>query len=202
MDKKEPNVKIRKITKKESALITDFLDKLEMDKTNFIKNSETLKIKEADIEGAFIINGYDPVDNIVIKTKDSSLPRELLHVASCNGAKEQGICVRPNRIYKKTFGHALNEGVTDLFLEKLTGEAPSFPVEKLCAEFIEHIYGINSLKYYFLSDDINFRHQFTNDITTLMYDLDDCYSMYLLALKAYSNKKELTISLKQAFKTE
>ena len=69
MDKKEPNVKIRKITKKESALITDFLDKLEMDKTNFIKNSETLKIKEADIEGAFIINGYDPVDNIVIKLK-------------------------------------------------------------------------------------------------------------------------------------
>ena len=171
----------RKISNEEHKLITNLLDKYKMDKTNFVNNAKTLVFNKIDIKGK-ILNGYDSSKNIINYNDKSNLTCELLHVASSNSGKVQGICIRPNKVYPKTIGYGLNEGITDLFLEYATNEEGSFPFEKICAKILEYAYGTNIFNYYFLSDDGEFRHQFNNEFSTFLSNLDD-YSNAIMGAK-------------------
>lgn len=197
---KDKVVSSREITKKEYNLIINLLDKYKMDKSNFIKNCKTLKINKVT-ENRLIVNGYDPIANIIYYTDKSNLICELLHVASSNNNVCQGIIVKPNKVYPKPFGIGLNEGITDLFLENALKEEGNFPFEKLCVKALKYVYGMNILNAYFKNDDSTFRHQFNDkDITKFMTSLDEYYSLILISKHQMLINNELPLGLANATK--
>lgn len=167
----------RNISKEEYELITNLLDKYNMSKDNFIKNCKTLVINKIEYN-YHIVDGYDPIKNIIMYNDKSNLVCEFLHVASSNRDKQLGICIRPNKVYKKSIGLGLNEGITDLFMTYCTNNKPYYCFERIVAKTLEYAFGIQIYNYYFLSDDAEFRFLFNRDYIKLLNNLDDyTYSM-------------------------
>ena len=187
----------RKITKEETTFIINLLDKYKMDKTDFINNAKNLKLNKVN-ETKLIVNGYDPEANIIYYTDKSNYVCELLHVASSNKNIYQGIIVKPNKVYKKPFGIALNEGITDLFLERATKKEGYFPFEKVCAKVLKYAYGNQIFDAYFKNNDGVFRHQFGKDITSFMDYLDEYSHLALIARYSMLTDKKLPLGLANA----
>ena len=196
---KDKVLKSRKITKEEYSFIISLLDKYKMDKTNFINNAKKLKINKVD-EKKLIVNGYDPIANIIYYNDRSNLICELLHVASSNNNICQGIIVKPNKVYTRPFGIALNEGITDLFLERGTKREGYFPFEKACAKTLKYAYGNQIFDAYFKNDDGTFRHQFDKSITVFMDYLDDYSNLALYARNCMQKDNKLPVGLSDAIK--
>ena len=200
MEKKNYKVlSSRKITEAEYNLILKMLNKYQMSTDNFIKNSKTLLLNK--IENTIdIYNGYDPINNVILYNDSTNIIRELLHVASSSGKKEQGICIKVNRVYKKSRGYALNEGITDLFLEYANGDSGFYNFEKVCAKVLMYAFGVDIYKNYFLNDDGNFRHLFNNNFPKLLSSMDDYMVSMIKLKKLISLNKELPIGIFEIIK--
>ena len=198
---KDQVIESRNITEEEKKFIINLLDKYKMDKTNFINNAKTLKINKVK-EPKLIVNGYDPLDNIIYYNDKSNYVCELLHVASSKNDVYQGIIVKPNKVYKKPFGFGLNEGITDLFLYRATKKEGYFPFEKICAKVLKYAYDNQIFDAYFKNNDSVFRHQFglDKDITSLMMNLDEYTELALIAKNEMLLRKELPLGLANATK--
>lgn len=168
----------RKITKEEYDLIITILDKYKMNKDNFIINSKTLVLNKINTD-EIIINGYNAPSNNIYYNNNSNLICELLHAASSTRSPYQGICIKPNKIYKKTVGYALNAGITDLFLELGKRKEGYHSFEKVCAKTIKYAYGIDIFNCYFMNDDISFRLFFNKYFDNFIACLDECSNKIL-----------------------
>lgn len=178
----------RTITKEEYNLIVSFLDKNKFSKELFINNSKTLVLKEVDGEET----GYNKEENTISYNAQSSIVRDLLKVSS--STKEySGICIKPNKVYTNPIGKALNEGITDLFLEFLTGEKGEYTFEKICAKVLAYAYGISIYNYYFTNDD-TFRFKFNEHFPIFMINLDG-YHSYVNTLKKYNREKDKMLDI-------
>ena len=198
-DYKSKVLDTRNIMEEEYNLIINLLDKYKMDKTIFIKNAETLKLKKVQVAYP-IINGYDSKENAIYYNDNSNLTYELLHAASSKDKAYQGILVKPNGVYKKTFGFGLNEGITDLFLECANKEEGIFSFEKICAKVLKYAYGNQIFNAYFQNNDGMFRHQFDKDITHFMELLDEYTMLMLTARQEMQIYNRLSLGLANAIK--
>lgn len=172
--------------KKEFGIVYDTLDRIGMDKSNFLAQLQSLTIiKENDPNSE--ISGYNPKTNTINYTKEEDLIHELFHMASLKeGKSDSGIIVIEDDL-RSNFG--LNEGITDYFTELAKFDAPcSYPFEKLVAESLSLLFGVNVFKGYFNNSYDEFINSFPEeiqiDIIDLLMNLDE-YNQ--LTQSIYSN---------------
>lgn len=193
-------ISVEKLKKADYDLVINFLEKHGMSKTNFINNCKKIEIHKLSNNKLHIINGYNPMTNVITCNKTNDLMRELIHAASSNKSMEQGITLKPNRVYKQKMGYGLNEGITDLFYEYISGNNGIFIFEKICAKVLEYAYGMNIYNSYFMSDDITFRNQFKNSIINLFTYLDNYSNTRLNLYIDKINHKGISTARKNAVK--
>ncbi|MBR7042097.1 MAG: hypothetical protein IKI04_01205 [Bacilli bacterium] len=189
----------RKITKEEYNLIIALISKYKLNSNNFINNSKTLLINKIDYNG-MIYNGYNPEKNIINYNESSNLIRELLHVASSNKSKYQGICIKPNRVYPESLGIGLNEGISDMFLELYNKEEGYFPFEKICAKTLKYVYTVKLFHFYFTNNDGSFRHYLGKNIASFLLDLDEYMDKMLYAKYLYQKNGKIGEAMKLSIK--
>lgn len=172
----------------EIRAVYDTLVRSKMPVQNFLmrlQNLTLIKEQSKDI-GA---GGYNPKTNTITYSTDEDLFHELFHLAATEiDSKSCGITVYEEGLIeddgddfvKSNYG--LDEGITDMFAEMANHNSPSgYPFEKLCAETIRQIFGLQVFTSYFNNSYDNFIAGFPEnvqvDMIDLIYNLDEYHDL-------------------------
>lgn len=155
--------------REEFGIVYNTLERLGMDKSNFIMQLQSLVIIKENNPSSDI-SGYNPKTNTINYAKEEDLIHELFHMASLkNGSLDSGIVVVEDD-FRSNFG--LNEGITDYYTEVAKVDAPcSYPFEKLVAEALSFLFGKDIFKGYFNNSYDEFINSFPEEIRVDIIDL-------------------------------
>lgn len=112
-------------------------------KSFFYNNLKTLKIKRSNNLKALnlSVNQYTPIDNTICITDEMALFHELNHVCSSyyNGVDYSGLS-------QNEFGTGINEGYTELLMERYYQFTDSYCAERKIANNLEKIIGKDKIE--------------------------------------------------------
>lgn len=140
----------------EIKAVYDLLERSNLPKGNFLMQLQNLIIlKQENIDNTAA--GYNPKTNTITYTNDIDLIHELFHMASTeNEGKTCGITQYVNGIVQDEdetqikVRYGLDEGITDMFAEMANSNVPcGYPFERMCAEMLRNIFGLQIFKGYF-----------------------------------------------------
>lgn len=170
--------------REEIKVVHDTLVRSGMPIQNFLMQLQNLTlIKDATKD--FGVGGYNPKTNTITYVNDEDLIHELFHVAATeNDSKSTGITIYEEGVqeddeddYVKS-NYGLDEGITDMFSEMANNQVPcGYPFEKLCAETLRQIFGLQVFTGHFKNSYEKFVAGFPEevqvDIVDLIYNLDE-----------------------------
>ena len=144
---KTPKVTIIEKVEVNDEKVNDFIKKSinikYFNQSFFYNNLKTLKIKRNQKLKVLnlSINQYMPVDNVVYITDESALFHELNHVSSSyyNGVDYSGLS-------QNNFGTGINEGYTELLMERYYQYTDSYCAEKKIVNNLEKIIGRDKIE--------------------------------------------------------
>lgn len=169
--------------KEEIKIVHDTLVRSGMPIQNFLMKLQNLTLLKEETKD-FGVAGYNPKSNTITYLNDEDLIHELLHVAATeNDSKSTGITIYEDGIQedeedfvKSNYG--LDEGITDMFAEMANSNVPcGYPFEKLCAETLRQIFGLQIFTGHFKNSYDKFIAGFPEevqvDVVDLIYNLDE-----------------------------
>ena len=123
--------------------------------------------------------GYNPKTNTITYTNDIDLIHELFHMASTeNEGKTCGITQYVDGIVQDEdetqikVRYGLDEGITDMFAEMANSNVPcGYPFERMCAEMLRNIFGLQIFKGYFENSYDKFLKDFPEEVQEHVEDL-------------------------------
>ena len=162
----------------EIKAVYDLLERSNLPKGNFLMQLQNLIIlKQENIDNTAA--GYNPKANTITYTNDIDLIHELFHMASTeNEGKTCGITQYVNGIVQDEdetqikVRYGLDEGITDMFAEMANSNVPcGYPFERMCAEMLRNIFGLQIFKGYFENSYDKFLKDFPEEVQEHVEDL-------------------------------
>lgn len=162
----------------EIKAVYDLLERSNLPKGNFLMQLQNLIIlKQENIDNTAA--GYNPKTNTITYANDIDLIHELFHMASTeNESKTCGITQYEDGIVQDEDGtqikvkYGLDEGITDMFAEMANSNVPcGYPFERMCAEMLRNIFGLQIFKGYFENSYDKFLRDFPEEVQELVEDL-------------------------------
>ena len=158
--------------------VYDLLERSNLPKSNFLMQLQNLIIlKQENINNTAA--GYNPKTNTITYVNEIDLIHELFHMASTeNESKTCGITQYEDGIVQDEDGtqikvnYGLDEGITDMFAEMANSNVPcGYPFERMCAEMLRNIFGLQIFKGYFENSYDKFLRDFPEEVQELVEDL-------------------------------
>lgn len=162
----------------EIKAVYDLLERSNLPKGNFLMQLQNLIIlKQENIDNTAA--GYNPKTNTITYANEIDLIHELFHMASTeNESKTCGITQYEDGIVQDEDGtqikvkYGLDEGITDMFAEMANSNVPcGYPFERMCAEMLRNIFGLQIFKGYFENSYDKFLGDFPEEVQELVEDL-------------------------------
>lgn len=162
----------------EIKAVYDLLERSNLPKSNFLMQLQNLIIlKQENIDNTAA--GYNPKTNTITYVNEIDLIHELFHMASTeNESKTCGITQYEDGIVQDEDGtqikvnYGLDEGITDMFAEMANSNVPcGYPFERMCAEMLRNIFGLQIFKGYFENSYDKFLRDFPEEVQELVEDL-------------------------------
>ena len=162
----------------EIKAVYDLLERSNLPKSNFLMQLQNLIIlKQKNINNTAA--GYNPKTNTITYVNEIDLIHELFHMASTeNESKTCGITQYEDGIVQDEDGtqikvnYGLDEGITDMFAEMANSNVPcGYPFERMCAEMLRNIFGLQIFKGYFENSYDKFLRDFPEEVQELVEDL-------------------------------
>lgn len=162
----------------EIKAVYDLLERSNLPKSNFLMQLQNLIIlKQENINNTAA--GYNPKTNTITYVNEIDLIHELFHMASTeNESKACGITQYEDGIVQDEDGtqikvnYGLDEGITDMFAEMANSNVPcGYPFERMCAEMLRNIFGLQIFKGYFENSYDKFLRDFPEEVQELVEDL-------------------------------
>ena len=162
----------------EIKAVYDLLERSNLPKSNFLMQLQNLIIlKQENINNTAA--GYNPKTNTITYVNEIDLIHELFHMASTeNEGKTCGITQYVNGIVQDEdetqikVRYGLDEGITDMFAEMANSNVPcGYPFERMCAEMLRNIFGLQIFKGYFENSYDNLSRDFPEEVQDLVEDL-------------------------------
>lgn len=162
----------------EIKAVYDLLERSNLPKGNFLMQLQNLIIlKQENIDNTAA--GYNPKTNTITYTNDIDLIHELFHMASTeNEGKTCGITQYVDGIVQDEdetqikVRYGLDEGITDMFAEMANSNVPcGYPFERMCAEMLRNIFGLQIFKGYFENSYDKFLKDFPEEVQEHVEDL-------------------------------
>ena len=162
----------------EIKAVYDLLERSNLPKSNFLMQLQNLIIlKQENINNT--VAGYNPKTNTITYVNEIDLIHELFHMASTeNESKTCGITQYEDGIVQDEDGtqikvnYGLDEGITDMFAEMANSNVPcGYPFERMCAEMLRNIFGLQIFKGYFENSYDKFLRDFPEEVQELVEDL-------------------------------
>lgn len=172
----------------EIKAVYDTLARSGMPVQNFLMQLQNLTLIKQDTKD-YRVGGYNPKTNTITYLNDEDLIHELFHMASTEkDSKSTGITIYEGGLQedddedlvKSNYG--LDEGIADMFAEMADANSPSgYPFEKLCAETLRQIFGLQIFTGHFKNSYDTFIAGFPEDvqvdIVDLIYNLDEYHDL-------------------------
>lgn len=176
----------------EIKAVYDFLIKNGLPTENFLAKLDTLilrKLGETEKQN-LTAGGYKESTNTITYYEDIDLIHELFHMASTGKANSNSGITRINFNSKGNdtkINRGLDEGITDMFASMVNPKVPcGYPFEKMCADFLRNLFGIQVFNGYFenkYSNFVNaFPQEFQDNIREITRKLDNYHQ---LSIKSY-----------------
>ena len=162
----------------EIKAVYDLLERSNLPKGNFLMQLQNLIIlKQENIDNTAA--GYNPKTNTITYANEIDLIHELFHMASTeNEGKTCGITQYEDGIVQDEDGtqikvkYGLDEGITDMFAEMANSNVPcGYPFERMCAEMLRNIFGLQIFKGYFENSYDKFLRDFPEEVQEHVEDL-------------------------------
>lgn len=162
----------------EIKAVYDLLERSNLPKGNFLMQLQNLIIlKQENIDNTAA--GYNPKTNTITYANEIDLIHELFHMASTeNESKTCGITQYEDGIVQDEDGtqikvkYGLDEGITDMFAEMANSNVPcGYPFERMCAEMLRNIFGLQIFKGYFENSYDKFLRDFPEEVQEHVEDL-------------------------------
>ena len=162
----------------EIKAVYDLLERSNLPKSNFLMQLQNLIIlKQENINNT--VAGYNPKTNTFTYVNEIDLIHELFHMASTeNESKTCGITQYEDGIVQDEDGtqikvnYGLDEGITDMFAEMANSNVPcGYPFERMCAEMLRNIFGLQIFKGYFENSYDKFLGGFPEEVQEFIEDL-------------------------------
>ena len=175
--------------------VYDFLIANGLSSKNFLSKLDTLVLKKLPMseKGNYTAGGYKESTNTITYYEDKDLTHELFHMASTSPSSGTSGITRPN--LSKTsndskINRGLDEGITDMLATMVDSSVIcAYPFEKMCAEFLRNLFGIQVFNGYLenkYSVFVNsFPQEFQDNVRSIVKKLDTYHE---LSFKAYYRK--------------
>lgn len=162
----------------EIKAVYDLLERSNLPVGNFLMQLQNLILLKQE-NSDFTAAGYNPKTNTITYANEIDLIHELFHVASTeNESKTCGITQYEDGLVQDEDGaqikvnYGLDEGITDMFAEMANSNVPcGYPFERMCAEMLRNIFGLQIFKGYFENSYDKFLAGFPEEVQELVEEL-------------------------------